>query len=448
MDRKWNSAAGMAYTAGLIGFIFGVFLVGSSCAAYSRAFFKLAGFSYIVAAILSLVTLIGIQSDICFIFTEEDYNVFDSATECTASTGAILAVIAGVCYLITAGICFFMPAAREENEKDKNETDEPATTTTGAKDEAVNENVQSAPEMDVESDDNNGNKDPVVDTAAPVDASSTSENESNAEAIENQIDQGFWTMLSDNILFLIGSVFFMWLAVLDLQWAKTVQGWVDLDIIDGEFDIRDNELQDLANYTWADDDYVFQTRFHWVSMYQIVYFIAGAAFLIEGFLDFFVTPGFRGLWFTFAGGTGLLAAWLSERDADLANIFSLISSFLFVVEAIGLVLYRSDFTGWLKYTILVNDCCFVIATTIDVVLGFTAVFKLYRMSIVRADTASASLWLFCSVVYVGLTLYAKRKGFFDKKEANIQAKEKSSASGVDEPDTPPEEQAMGSRESQ
>lgn len=132
----------------------------------------------------------------------------------------------------------------------------------------------------------------------------------------------------------------------------------------------------------------------------------------------------------------------------MANIFSLISSFLFVVEAIGLVLYRSDFTGWLKYTILVNDCCFVIATTIDVVLGFTAVFKLYRMSIVRADTASASLWLFCSVVYVGLTLYAKRKGFFDKKEANIQAKEKSSASGVDEPDTPPEEQAMGSRESQ
>lgn len=43
MDRKWNSAAGMAYSAGLIGFIFGVFLVGSSCAAYSRAFFKLAG---------------------------------------------------------------------------------------------------------------------------------------------------------------------------------------------------------------------------------------------------------------------------------------------------------------------------------------------------------------------------------------------------------------------
>jgi hypothetical protein len=425
MDTKWNSAAGMAYSAGLIGFIFGVFLVGSSCAAYSRAFFKLAGVNYIVAGILDLLTLIGVQSDICTIFTADYPALTDTATQCTFSTGAILAIIAGVCYFITAGICFCMPAARNDDSDDGNAN----------KSAALAQQAEEG-EDDVE---NNGNVNAAaVDTAAPVE-------ESDAAIIEDGISgQSFWIMLFDNLLFVTGSVFFMWLAVMDLDWAKTVNMWVEADLIDGNFNIRDNAIDELKNYTWADDDYVFETRTHWVSLYQIVYFIAGAAFLIEGFLEFFVTPGFQGIWFTFAGGTGLLAAWLGERDVDLSSIFSLISSCAFVVEAVGLVWNRSNFTGRLKRIVWINDICFVIATTIDVVLGFTEVFKIYKMSLVRTGTASAALWLFCSAVYLGLTLYAKRKGYFDKQDSSTSAKEQTSASDGEE--AAPEEQATNSSE--
>lgn len=464
MDTKWNAAAGLAYSAGLIGFIFAVFLMGSSCAAYSRAFFKLAGVNYLVAGIFDFCTLIGVNSDICTIFTADYVNVTDFATECTFGTGAILAIVGGVCYFITAGICFFMPPAREDKQGNNGGTEGPVVAATSdksgegadstpANDKGSTKEAGGDVEMNMTATSPPAGQDNApVDTAKPVDESSTSSLESNASIIRDDIGtQGFWTMFSDYILFLIGSVFFLWLSILDLQWGKEVQAFADA--IDGSFSLRDNAIKELQGYTGDDDDYVFQTRYHWISLYQIVYFIAGAAFMIEGFLEFFVTPGIRGIWFTFAGGTGLLAAWLSERDSQLSSIFSLISSCLFVVEAIGLVLYRSDFTGQLKFWSRVNDICFVIATTIDVVLSFTTLFKVYRMSLLRTDIAAASLWLFCALIYVGFTLYAKRNGYFDKQEtdktpAQEQAEKLEAAADTGSADKPPEEQAVNSNVSE
>ena len=85
-------------------------------------------------------------------------------------------------------------------------------------------------------------------------------------------------MLSSNLLFLNGAAFYMWLAVLDLEWARDVQEFHEAETTD-----KIKWWFRPAYESYDTDDYVFQTRMHWVSKYQIAYFIAAASFMIEGF---------------------------------------------------------------------------------------------------------------------------------------------------------------------
>lgn len=120
-----------------------------------------------MAGILDFCTLIGVQSNICRTFTADYLALTDTATKCTLSTGAILAIIAGFCYFITAGICFCMPAARNNDSDDGN-----------ANKSAALAHQAEAAEDDVE---NNGNDSAAgVDTAAPVE-------ESNVAIIEESL---------------------------------------------------------------------------------------------------------------------------------------------------------------------------------------------------------------------------------------------------------------------
>lgn len=154
-----------------------------------------------------------------------------------------------------------------------------------------------------------------------------------------------------------------------------------------------------------------------VSKYQIVYFIASFAFVLQGFLDFFGTPGVRGLFFTFAGMFGLMAAWLEERDPELASLFGLLSAHFFMVEAVGLVVNRNEYSGRkLRHLIRTIDVCFVVATIMDVVLSYTDLLKNYNLKMAKGDVSAAALWLLCACFYVGATLYAQRKGFFSAEQ--------------------------------
>lgn len=100
---------------------------------------------------------------------------------------------------------------------------------------------------------------------------------------------------SSNTWFLIGSIFYIWLAAIDLQWEKQV---VDLEIPDWVL-VADDD------YTWSDyevtDDYVFQAGDSWVSQAQIVYAIAAFSFVITGCIDLFAVPGILGIFFILAG---------------------------------------------------------------------------------------------------------------------------------------------------
>lgn len=137
-----------------------------------------------------------------------------------------------------------------------------------------------------------------------------------------------------------------------------------------------------------------------------------------------------GFCFIFAGCFGLVSAWTAERDPSSSIVFNLLSAHLYLLEAIGLVFNRMDFAGHacIKRSVRLNDICFVVATSIDVALSYTALFNVYKMSLVHLGTFSAALWLFCGVFYVGATLYARRIGHFlpeevldGKEEADVDA---------------------------
>lgn len=147
----------------------------------------------------------------------------------------------------------------------------------------------------------------------------------------------FCLTLSSNIWFLIGSVFYVWLAVIDLQWEKAV-----VDVPDWVKNADDD-------YSWADypieDDYVFQAGSSWVSEAQIVYAIAALSFVFTGFIDLFAAPGILGIFFILAGIFGFVSAILMENNYHLSNVFNLVSVHLFLIEAVGLLTRRSFFGG-------------------------------------------------------------------------------------------------------
>ena len=375
-DTKWNAASGMAYSAGCIGFIFLVLLIGSSCAGYGRNFFKLASFNFVVAGILDFCTLIAVNSDICATLTIASDNAIGEPNTCTFSTGAALAVGAGVGYFLTAAVVWCIPSATAATEEDVDDSDD--------------------------EEDNGGNKDD--DSVHGGDTFKLEgELKQSPAAEDSKVPGGFCLTFWSGILFLVGATFFMWTAVLDMQWAKDVLGFTSAST-------RDRLKWWWNSCDFCPEDCVIRARFHCVSEYQIIYFIGAFAFMLEGFLEFFGTPGIQGIFFIFAGTLGLVSAWVSSRDPSLSSIFSLMSSHLFMLEAIGrVVLYRAEFRGRVGRCLEINNICFVVATTMDVVLSYYGVLREYNYAISKSETAASALWLFCAVFSLCATLYAMRR---------------------------------------
>jgi hypothetical protein len=85
----------------------------------------------------------------------------------------------------------------------------------------------------------------------------------------------FCLTMSSNVWFLIGSVFYVWLAAIDLQWEKAIVG------IPGWVLVADDDYS-WEGYDYGGDDYIFQAGNSWVSQAQIVYTIAALSFVITG----------------------------------------------------------------------------------------------------------------------------------------------------------------------
>jgi hypothetical protein len=120
------------------------------------------------------------------------------------------------------------------------------------------------------------------DEQGQVDGTKEAYSTSDSEG-EHKQDRLFCLVLSSNLWFMIGAIFYVWLAFLTLQYLERIQG------------IPDWVLQADDDYSWADypieDDYIFETRKGtWVSQSQIVYAIAATSFVIVGFIDLFAYP--------------------------------------------------------------------------------------------------------------------------------------------------------------
>ena len=258
-DSKWNAASGLAYTAGIIGFIFTVLLIGTACAYLTMpTFYYLAAAFYVLAGMFDFLTLIGLQSNICQMLWPFD-NTGSDSLQCGFSTGTGLAIGAGVAYLLTAVLVACIPRYSSRGKSD-NDTD--AAASDAKPKEALSKANQEGGD--------------TVEGAGP--ATPEEKEEGEQEHLPHR-SRGFWLLLCSNVLFLNGAAFYMWVAALDLEWARDVQEFHDAETMD-----KIKWWFRPAYESYDPDDYVFQTaRGHWVSKYQIAYFIAAASFMIEGF---------------------------------------------------------------------------------------------------------------------------------------------------------------------
>ena len=228
----------------------------------------------------------------------------------------------------------------------------------------------------------------------------------------------FRMVLSINIFFLTGSVLYVWLTVLDYYWAVDTK------------DIPDHLLEVDDDYTWyevqweygLEDDYVFDINENvWVSQAMIVYTCAALCFVVTGVLDFFYHPSFLAITFILAGVFGLFSALGVEANEDLSNIFNLISVHLFFFEAVQILRIRNSFRG-VKNWFRLADGMFVVATLTDVIVGYILVFGDLSPALSATGIASASLWLGCSIIYLGITLHIRMQGGLNNPEDDEEKK--------------------------
>ena len=209
----------------------------------------------------------------------------------------------------------------------------------------------------------------------------------------------FVLLVSSNIFFLMGSVLYLWLTAIGLDWAVDTK------------DIPGHLLEADDDWTWYSlglgDDYVFTTRNDvWVSKAMILYFCAALCFVMTGVLDFVRHPGILAATFISAGLFGILSALFLEKNEHLSSVFNLVSVHLFFVEALQLLRFHNSVRG-LKHWLRLADTMFVVATFTDVIISYIVVYGDFTIALASTGIASACLWLSCAIIYLGTTIYVR-----------------------------------------
>eukprot|EP00978_Attheya_sp_CCMP212_P004598 scaffold10034_cov53-Attheya_sp.AAC.1 len=219
---------------------------------------------------------------------------------------------------------------------------------------------------------------------------------------KERMNTRLWRLtISSNVFFLIGSVFYLWISVLDLRWELENEGippWV-------------MEADDV--YTWyyyapqVEDDFVFNVGTTWVSKYQMLFFVAAFSFVITGALAMARVGGCLDSIMLVAGIFGLASAMTLHHDERITLILSSISVHLFCLEAIT-VIFRGTFSGSLKYWFWLSDGCFLLATTLEVALSYAYAFNKFNIPLARLSMFSSTLWLVSSLIFIGTAIHMRR----------------------------------------
>jgi hypothetical protein len=215
----------------------------------------------------------------------------------------------------------------------------------------------------------------------------------------------FLLSLASRCLFLIGSVMYVWLEFISLDYEKKA----------AQLPTAIRQADDDASWYqsgWADDDYVYvspNAKFY-LSRYMIICFDAAMAFVITGILDWFVDGGILSIVMMLAGAFGLVSAMLVEQNEWLFEVMSAGSVHLFFLVAVGQFYrhFRRGKSGLvphsLLYVVLFGNLCWILGSLMDVVLSYYAVLGLYRLRHSYSAVCASFGWLLCSLVYLATTI--------------------------------------------
>ena len=211
----------------------------------------------------------------------------------------------------------------------------------------------------------------------------------------------FRVILSSNVFFFIASALYLWLAVMDLQWVNQIQG-VPLEVVEADDDVTYREV-------FPDDDVVFQTPNSNVnvSQYMIVYFCAAFCYVVTGLLECLFEEGCFGIFLLLAGLFGLISSLFVEKDEDVSNTFDLVSSNLFLLEALLLFFRRHSFTGAARLWYRLADGLFLLGALSDVIISYITKFAdvTYSHKFSTAGVFDCCLWMVSALIYLTITIH-------------------------------------------
>ena len=212
--------------------------------------------------------------------------------------------------------------------------------------------------------------------------------------------------------FIIGSLFYLRLAFLDLSWVQTTTKYnVPSDILE--------EDDDAVWYNWANtnsNNNVEAQRSAYNTQFEIVSILGALSFVFVGIFDWLRYCDVLNIFMILAGASGVISG--CSDTSRSANIWDLISVHLYLMEAYNLF-HREHNNGYYEHEsgvgrmvcFRISDLCFLIGSMVEVVgswltlVGFTRVMILAQMYIV-----SAFLWLACALIDLDAEIYFLRRG--------------------------------------
>lgn len=240
---------------------------------------------------------------------------------------------------------------------------------------------------------------------------------------------GYKLYFASTLLFVIGSAFYVWLAVNGYLWVRNLQA-VPLNILTADDDVTWYTLTEHVTY---DDDYLTQVGNtpYWISMYQVIYFSASFCFALAGLLDIISERSAWNLFRFFGGIFGMVSAITYAVNVLASSIISAISVHLYLADAIVLLWRQHKSTDSIQISrlmtivLIIGALSYFLGTVIDLVISYLWIFDPtinYNLSTSTASLAAALGWLLCSICYTVYFYYIfrsenKMKGLEDKNDS-------------------------------
>lgn len=173
------------------------------------------------------------------------------------------------------------------------------------------------------------------------------------------------------------------------------------------FGIYQNSLSSNDDETTTTDEYVFKTLFKKddAFLYMMVYLGAAFFYMIVGLIDGMNHGGMVGATMFFAGGFGV-ASVMAERHEKLAVAFIIVSAHLFFSQAV-IVLCKRQFFGGIKPIFKVADLFFGVGALIDCALSwfYLTDFLSDNIYVNYAFLGSSGCWGIAALLYMFTTLH-------------------------------------------